>query len=76
MQKERLLEFYRAHSGEIIGSFIGFVVGVAILVLGIFRVLFLAICVGLGYYIGKQISADKNYIKNLIDRVLPPGTYR
>jgi len=38
--------------------------------------LFIAIFVIIGYYIGKQISNDKDYIKNLLDRILPPGTYR
>ena len=47
-----------------------------ILVIGLLKVIFIALFTGVGYYIGKRIHDDKNYIKNLLDRVLPPGTYR
>lgn len=71
-----LNEFYNAHKGGIHGAAIGFVIAALILIIGFFKVLFIAICVGLGYYIGKRLAEDKEYIRNLLDRVLPPGTYR
>ena len=71
-----LLEFYRSKKGEINGAGIGLLIAILIMVLGLFRVLFMALCIGLGYYIGKRLSQDKNYIRNLLDRILPPGTYR
>lgn len=76
MDKERLLEFYNSHCGGINGALIGLSLAVIILTIGFFRAMFIAICVGIGYYIGKRISEDKDYIKNLLDRILPPGTYR
>lgn len=68
--------FYQARRGAINGAAIGLLVAVLVLLIGPIRVIFLAICVGVGYYIGKRLSEDKDYIKNLLDRVLPPGTYR
>lgn len=74
--KEKLLEFYVSHRGGVNGAAIGFAAAVFILIVGFFETLFIAICSGLGYYVGKRLSVDKEYIKNLLDKVLPPGTYR
>ncbi|MCX7747502.1 MAG: DUF2273 domain-containing protein [Clostridia bacterium] len=76
MNIEKLAKFYSSHRGGFNGAFIGFSIAVAILMIGFFKTLFIAICVGLGYYIGNRISQDKDYLRNLLDRVLPPGTYR
>jgi uncharacterized membrane protein len=76
MNTEKILAYYNEHRGAIKGAAIGFSLAVLILVLGFLRVLFIAILTGVGYYIGKRMHEDKNYIKNLLDRVLPPGTYR
>lgn len=76
MNLEKMAEYYFSHRGGINGAVSGFLLAVAILLLGFFTVLFIAIFTGIGYYIGKRIHGDKDYIKNLLDRVLPPGTYR
>ncbi|HPD01232.1 MAG TPA: DUF2273 domain-containing protein [Acetivibrio sp.] len=73
---KKIIGFYRLHYGGINGAFIGLVVAICVLVIGFFQTLFIAICVLVGYYIGKKISKDKNYLRNLLDRFLPPGTYR
>lgn len=76
MDKESLLRFYLSHRGGINGAAIGLIIAVAILIIGFFETLFIALCVGIGYYIGKRLSEDKDYIRNLLDKILPPGTYR
>jgi uncharacterized membrane protein len=76
MNLEKLLIYYDAHRGGIIGTAVGFIIAVLILLIGFFKVLFIALFAGVGYYVGKRIHDDKDYIKNLLDRVLPPGTYR
>jgi uncharacterized membrane protein len=76
MNFEKILTYCTAHKGEVIGAIIGLILAVMILIIGFFKVLFIAIFTGVGYYIGKKIHEDKDYIKNLLDRVLPPGTYR
>lgn len=76
MKLEKILAYYGNHSGAIIGAAAGFVLAALILILGFLKVLFIAILTGVGYYIGKRVHDDKDYIKNLLDRVLPPGTYR
>jgi uncharacterized membrane protein len=76
MNADKILELFLKNKGAMIGSLIGFIFGILVIFLGVLKSLFLALCVGLGYYIGNQISSDKNYITNLLDRILPPGTYR
>lgn len=76
MDKQKLLDFYKTHHGGINGAIAGLLLSSAILIIGFWRALFIALCVVLGYYIGKRLSEDKEYIKNLLDRILPPGTYR
>lgn len=76
MDKQKLIDFYKANQGGINGAATGLVLATLILIIGVIRTLFIAICVGFGYYIGKKVTEDKDYIKNLLDRILPPGTYR
>lgn len=76
MDKDTILSFYKAHRGGVNGAIIGFIVAVFILLIGFFQVFFIVICMSIGYYIGKIVSSDKDYIKKLFDRILPPGTYR
>jgi len=76
MEKQKLLDFYKANQGGINGAATGLVLAVFIILIGFFRTFFIAICIGFGYYIGKKVTEDKDYIKNLLDRILPPGTYR
>lgn len=73
---ENLIQFYNSHKGGVNGAAAGLIVAVLILILGLIKMLFIAICIGVGYYIGKRLYEDENYIKNLLDRILPPGTYR
>jgi len=76
MNWENIKEFYNSHRGGINGAIIGLVAAVSILLIGFFKMLFIAILIGIGYYIGRKMHQDKDYIKNLLDRILPPGTYR
>jgi uncharacterized membrane protein len=73
---ERILEIYKSNKGGTIGLLIGFIIGVAILCFGFFKVVFVAILAAIGYYIGKKVHEDRDYIKKILDRVLPPGSYR
>lgn len=71
MNKEKLLEFYKAHSGEIIGTFIGALFGIFVITVGFWKTVFVGLCAFIGYYIGKKISNDE--IVELLDKILPPG---
>jgi uncharacterized membrane protein len=70
MNKEKLLEFYSNHKGEVIGSAIGLIIALSVLFLGLIKLLFIALCVCAGYYIGKNEFNDKSYFRNLMDKIL------
>ncbi|GEM_PF-2059998 len=72
----KIMGYYNSHKGTINGSLIGFVIAVFILKVGLFSTLFITACVGIGYYIGNKMSLDKDYIKKLLDKILPPGANR
>ena len=73
---DRLLEFYNSRKGGINGALIGLIIAVGMLLIGFMRMVFVILCVAAGYYIGNKLSQDKDYIRNLLDRILPPGIYR
>ena len=76
MLKERFTTLYNLRSGEVTGTLFGAGVAVLILLFGLFRMIFIVICAGIGCYVGSKLSKDKNYVRNLLDKILPPGTYK
>lgn len=73
---KRIYKFYRRNFHSINGSFIGLVIGLSFVFLGFFKTLFIVFCMLVGNYVGKKIQKDKNFIKNLLEKILPPGSYR
>ena len=76
MDKSKLIEFYTSHRWKINGAAIGILIAVIILTIGFLKTVFIGICGLIGYYLGKKLSEDEDYIKNLLDKILPPGSYR
>lgn len=72
----RLYKFYRAHYYPVNGALIGLLLGLSFHFLGFFATLFIGFCVFVGYWIGKKLQKDKYFIKNIIDKIIPPGSYR
>ncbi len=72
----RLYKFYRTHFYGVNGALIGLLVGLSFIFVGIIETLFLAFCVLLGFFIGRKLQKDKDFLKNLLDKILPPGSYR
>ena len=71
----RIYKFYRQHFYAINGALIGLVIGFSFVKLGILQTLFIALCVIAGFLLGKQLQKDKMFLKNLLDKILPPGSY-
>ena len=69
-QENYLKKFWKAHRGAIIGTGLGFLVGAFILTVGFFQTLFLAICAGIGAFLGTNSRAKKRF-KEFLDRILP-----
>jgi uncharacterized membrane protein len=65
-----IIKFIKTHKGIILGGCIGFIIGALILWIGFFRTLFLAICVGIGVFLGSNNRFRKRLFE-ILDRILP-----
>ena len=74
--EDKFKEFYNKNKGAVNGALAGLVMSIVLLKMGILQTIFIILCVLMGYFIGEKLSKDKNYITTLLDRILPPGTYR
>lgn len=60
------------HRGKIIGGILGLIIAIIIISLGFLKAVFVILCTVLGYYIGKLID-NKEDIRDILDKILPPG---
>lgn len=72
----KLYRFYRNNYWGINGAVIGLLLGLALVFWGLFKTVIIAICVLVGYFIGRKLQKDRNFLRNLLDKILPPGSYR
>ncbi|WP_066637575.1 DUF2273 domain-containing protein [Desulfolucanica intricata] len=49
-------ELWNNHKGKIIGVFLGLLFGWFSITYGLFKAIFVALCVGFGYYAGKKLD--------------------
>ncbi len=63
-------EFIKKHRGIITGIGLGFLIGVLILAIGFFKTLFLAVCVGIGAFLGTKNKLRKKLFE-ILDKILP-----
>ena len=69
LNKEKMIEYYYSHKGEAIGAMIGLTFALGVLLLGIFKLIFISICIFAGYYIGKKIHKDPDLLRKIRDRI-------
>ena len=70
MDRKFLVELWHSHNGKIIGMIIGFIVSILIIIFGFFQTVFMALCVTLGYFIGKRIDA-KEKLSDFLEKIIP-----
>lgn len=60
----------------VVGAVIGLVISLLWVTFGFFRMLFvLALTLG-GYFVGMRWFSDREAVRNLLDKVFPPGLFR
>ncbi len=62
-------ELWENHRGKILGIALGLLVGIGFVCFGFWKTVLLALCIWLGYFIGKKIDA-KESIKSFLGRML------
>ena len=63
-------------SSGLIGALNMFILGLLWVLLGFWKLLFILILALVGYYLGFRYFYDREAIRKLIDRILPPGMFR
>lgn len=58
------------------GALIAFLLALLIVIFGFLRTLFILIITLLGYYLGIRYFSNQKTIKELLDRIFPPGRFR
>lgn len=62
-------------SSKIIGAILGLLVGIAIIMIGFFKAMFVILCTIMGYVLGKFVDNPES-LRKVLDRILPPGGYK
>ncbi len=58
------------------GALFAFILALLIVIFGFLKTLFILIVTLLGYYIGVRYFSNQKTIKELLDRIFPPGRFR
>lgn len=59
-----------------IGALLGLALGLSLVIFGFLKTLFLIILTIIGYYLGTRYFRNYEALRNLIDKILPPGKFR
>ena len=70
---EELYASLRLHWRSVLGAVIGLIIALLFMIIGFWRTLLLVICVGMGWWVGRQLE-DKERFARLLDRFLPGGS--
>jgi uncharacterized membrane protein len=73
MDLEWLREVALHHRNKVIGGLVGLVVALLVIRFGFFATLFILLCSGLGYWIGKRLDEEPESLVQIFDRLMPPG---
>jgi uncharacterized membrane protein len=60
----------------VIGALAGFGFALSLILFGLLKTLFLLLLSAAGFYIGRRFFANRKEIRDLLDRLLPPGRFR
>ena len=73
---KRLFEDFKELKPEQKGAVTGLFIALLLAVFGFWKFLLILIFTAAGYYIGKRIFANKEALKEFLDKILPPGRFR
>lgn len=67
-----VLSYLAARQGRVIGTCIGFIVGILWALLGWWRAAIFLFCLALGYFIGYRLDRKDSW-REILERVFPPS---
>ncbi len=66
-------ELAEHHRFKVIGGLAGLVIALLVIRFGVLWTLFITLCVGAGYWVGKRLDDEPEGIGEIIDRLLRSG---
>ncbi len=69
-------EDFRDLKPEQKGAVTGFALALILAIFGFWKFLLIILITSAGYFIGKKIFANKEALKEFLDKILPPGRFR
>lgn len=72
--RELCEEVWENHRGKLIGTLIGLFLAMLVIWVGVLWSVFILICMGVGFFIGKRMDDHKEDLAEVLDRILPPGS--
>lgn len=67
-----VLSYLAARRGRVIGTCVGFIVGILWAILGWWRAAIFLFCLALGYFIGYRLDRKDSW-REILERVFPPS---
>ncbi|HSH36913.1 DUF2273 domain-containing protein [Schnuerera sp.] len=74
MEKElfnELIEYIKRNKGKFLGGFLGFIIGVFVLIIGFFKTIFIVFCTCIGFIIGSKSYGIED-MKRIIKKLFSP----
>lgn len=66
---------WQNHRGKLIGTILGSMIGISILLFGFFKTVFIMICGLIGLFVGKRVD-DKDDLMDIVEKIIPSGFKR
>lgn len=76
MWQEMLNEVAHRHRFKLLGALSGLVLALLVIRFGPWWTLFIVLCTGAGYWIGKRIDDEPESLRELAERLIPRGGQR
>ncbi|MCT4621559.1 MAG: DUF2273 domain-containing protein [Marinisporobacter sp.] len=75
MNREKIFYIILENYGKIIGVFLGLLVSILVISIGVIKTLFISLCLYIGYFIGSKVDNKENILE-ILDKLLPLGKYK
>ncbi len=73
MNQEWLRELAANHRYKVLGGLGGLVFALLVIRYGLLWTLFILVCSGTGYWLGKRLDEEPESLMQMLDRLTPPG---
>ncbi len=73
---KKLIDEIRELPPAQIGALCGFLIALVLAIFGFWKFVLIVVFTLAGYFIGKKIFANKDLLKEFLDKIFPPGRYR